>query len=78
MSAFPMVSRCALFQWRGLSESERVTLNALWGASHPFSPSLLHGKSVSQLTTPLWTVSKARGDSLDLISMKSDYLGDVP
>lgn len=77
MNAFHMVQRCAIHQWRGLPEQDRCRLNALWSSSHPFAASLLHVKTVAQVNIPLWEV-KVKGGGLDLMSIKTDWLGDVP
>lgn len=77
-SAMPMVERCAIAQWRGLPEEDRYWLNILWSSEQPFAASSLHHACVKQINLPLWRVGFPGGGGLDLLSIKMDWIGDVP
>ncbi len=74
MSAFPMLERCYAAQWRSLSASDRARLEAAWGSSTlPTAPALKIVR-VCQMETPIWLVSHVIGHSMNLMSVKADFL----
>ena len=77
--SFPQIARCAEAQWRGLAEADRTRLTLYWTGDVPFSATLLHEKEVAQINVPVWRVVFAdRSGGLDLMSVKTDWIGDVP
>lgn len=77
--AFPMLATSAECQWRGLPAEDRLALTVLW--ARPKCEGLvsyLSGCSVPHRETPIWTVSGYIGQSMALISVKEDWLVDVP
>jgi hypothetical protein len=80
VNACQMVARSFAGQWRGLPEPERLRLNQIWMTAQPLTGATsLRGPVVSQVETAIWMVTTTgTGRSLLLLSVKEDFLGDVP
>ena len=78
MNAMPMFERCAEAQWRGLPWADRALLDLFWTSEGIVSGAALHKTAVTQRNIPLWRVAFKSGGGLDLVSVKTEYLGDVP
>lgn len=78
--AFPQLFDCFTRQWAGLTQGERDQLSKSWAAPSGRLPvpCLLKAYSVAQMERPIWTVTSGLGVSLCLLSVKKDFLGDVP
>ena len=57
VSSFPMIERCMLAQWRGLSQEERDTMTHLWqcGGNHAYG-NFLRESGPHDNSIPIWDV----------------------
>lgn len=66
-NAWPMIRRCKIAQWKGLSEYERDEARTSWQRSRPPNYGV-----ISQAEIVLWHT-----DHLILISLKEDRITEV-
>ena len=74
--SFPMLMRCNLAQWRGLTQEERTRIDQDWKTLGPLRPGGVYYHSVGHAHYTLWEVEGPghNGSSADqLLSIKVDH-----
>lgn len=73
-----MLRACADRQWAGLSDGQRAALTVAWEEDHLTVTGRLSVSHIAQKERPIWSVAYPLGHALTILSVKSDYLGDLP